>query len=225
VNEPPHCHDRDVVALAMKACLSERDRLELVRYFLLDRVERAVLEEEDGVVVVDRRPEQTAHVGRRGREDDLEPGHVHEPGLELLRMLGPGAPPGATLRPDRQRHLDLPPRHVAVLCGLVDDLLHGQRREILVHDLHHRAHALHGNADARAHDGQLRDRRVANPLRPELVEHPLRDAHRAAHLGDVLAHDEDVVVLAHRPLERVSHRLAVGELRHGSGALSSRVRA
>ena len=44
----------------------------------------------------------------------------------------------------------------------------------------------------------------------ELLEQPLRDAHRAAHLGDVLAHDEDVLVGAHRLGERVADRLAVG---------------
>jgi ribonucleoside-diphosphate reductase alpha chain len=52
------------------------------------------------------------------------------------------------------------------------------------------------------------------PLRAELLEHPLRDAHRAAHLGDVLAHDEDVLVAAHRRRQRVAPRLAVREHRH-----------
>ena len=53
----------------------------------------------------------------------------------------------------------------------------------------------------------------------ELVEHPVRDAHRAAHLGDVLAHDEDAVVAPHHLRERVADRLAVGHLdgrAHGS---------
>ena len=49
---------------------------------------------------------------------------------------------------------------------------------------------------------------------PELGEHALRHAHRAAHLGDVLAHDEDVVVAAHRRGERVADGLAVGQLGH-----------
>ena len=38
---------------------------------------------------------------------------------------------------------------------------------------------------------------------PELAEHALGDAHRAAHLGDVLAHDEDVLVAPHRLRHRV----------------------
>ena len=97
-----------------------------------------------------------------------------------------------------ERHLELPARHVAVLRRLVDDLLGRERQEVLVHDLDDRPHALHRRADAGADERHLGDRRVAHALGPELGEHPLRHAHRAAHLGDVLAHDEDVVVLAHR---------------------------
>ena len=65
-----------------------------------------------------------------------------------------------------------------------------------------------------ADERHLGDRRVADALRPELGEHALGDAHRAAHLGDVLAHDEDLVVAPHRLRHRVAHGLPVGELRH-----------
>ena len=165
-----------------------------VRHLALDRVEQPVLEEDDRVVVVDRRPEQAAHVLGRRREHDLQARDVHEPRLELLRVLRARRPAGAALRADRQRHLDLAARHVAVLRRLVDDLLERERQEVLVHDLDDRAHARHRRADARADDRHLGDRRVAHALRAELVEQALRDGHRAAHLGDVLAHDEDVVV-------------------------------
>ena len=74
-----------------------------------------------------------------------------------------------------------------------------------------------------ADERHLGDRRVPHPLRAELVEHPLRDAHRAAHLGDVLAHDEDVVVFAHRLRERVPHGFSVAQLRHRGS--SARLRA
>ena len=87
MHEAPRCDDSDVLACAVDPGLSERDRLELVGHLALDRVQRAVLEENDGVVVVDRAPEEPAHVLRRRREDDLEPGDVDEPGLELLSVL------------------------------------------------------------------------------------------------------------------------------------------
>ncbi len=200
--------------LADDASLAERDGLELLGHLALHRVEEPVLEEDHRVVVVDRRPEEPAGVGRAGREHDLEPRDVHEPRLELLCVLRARRPAGAALRPDRQRHLQLPAGHVPELGRLVHDLLERERQEVLVHDLDDRAHALHRGADARADDRHLGDRGVANPLGAELLDEPLRDAHRAAHLGDVLAHDEHVLVGAHRGRERVTNRLPVGDLGH-----------
>ncbi len=206
--------------------LPERDGLELVRDLALHRVQRPVLEEDDRVVVVDRRPEQPAHVLGRRREHDLEPGHVDEPRLQLLRVLRARRPARSTLRADRERHLQLATRHRPVLRRLVDELLHGEREEVLVHDLDDRPHPLHGRADPAADDRHLRDGRVADAPRAELVEEALRDGHRAAHLRDVLAHDEDALVLPQRPRERVAHRLAIGQLRHrrASGRLPARDR-
>src|SRR5712691_2393375 len=153
-----------VLALPVHARLAEGDRLELVGDFFLDPVQRAVLEEDDGIVVVDRRPEQSAHVGRRRREHHLQPRDVHEPRLELLRVLRARAPACAALRADRQRHFQLPAGHVAVLRGLVDDLLGRERQEVLVHHFDDGAHALHRRADAGADQRHLRDRRVADSL-------------------------------------------------------------
>jgi hypothetical protein len=101
-----------------------------------------------------------------------------------------------------------------MLRRLAHDLLHRQRREVLVHDLDDRPHTGDRGADARTDDGHLGDRRVADALGPELLQHPLRHAHRAAHLGDVLAHDEDVVVPPHRGRHRVANGFPVRELGH-----------
>src|SRR5262249_14007697 len=57
VHERPRRDHGHVGALAYDACLAERNRLELLRRLLLDRIEQPVLEEDDGVVVVDRRPQ------------------------------------------------------------------------------------------------------------------------------------------------------------------------
>jgi hypothetical protein len=214
VHQPSGGDYGHVLALAMDPCLADLDRLDLVGDLALDAVQRSVLEEDDWIVLVDGAPEEAAHVLGCGREDDLEPRHVHEPRLELLGMLGARRPTGASLRADREGHLDLAARHVPVLGGLADDLLHRQGREVLVHDLDDRAHAGDRGPDARADDGHLGDRRIAHALGPELLEHPLRHAHRAAHLGDVLAHDEDVVVPPHRGRQGVANGFPVGELRH-----------
>src|SRR6266516_3776291 len=98
VDEPAGCDHRHVLALTMGSRLSQRNRLELVRNVLLDAVQGPVLEEDDRVVVVDGRPEQPAHVRRCRREDDLEPGDVHEPRFQLLRVLGARRPARAALR-------------------------------------------------------------------------------------------------------------------------------
>ena len=214
VDESSGGDDGDVFALAVQPADPELERLDLLRHLALDRVEQPVLEEEHRVVVVDRAPEQVACVDRRGRERDLQTGHVDEPRLELLRVLCSGRPARTTLGPDRQRDLELAAGHVPVLGGLVHDLLHRESREVLVHDLDDRAHALHGRADTRAHDRHLRDRGVAHTLGAELLQHALGDAHRAAHLGDVLAHDEDVRVAPHGLDHDVPDRLAIRRLRH-----------
>jgi hypothetical protein len=214
VDEPARRDHGHVFALTVDPRLAELDRLDLVRHLALEPVERPVLEEEHRVVVVDRAPEEPTHIlGRRG-EDDLEPRNMDEPPLELLRVLRAGRPAGAALRPHREGDLYLATRHVAVLRRLVDELLHRERREVLVHDLDDRPHACDRRSDPGSDDRHLRDRGVAHPLWPELLEHPLRDAHGATHLGDVLTHDEDVVVTAHGLAHRVAHGFPVGELRH-----------
>src|ERR1043166_5563928 len=69
VGGPARRDNRHVLTVAVHACLSERDRLELVGNLTLDSVQRAVLEEDDRVVVVDRRPAQARNV-LRGRGED-----------------------------------------------------------------------------------------------------------------------------------------------------------
>ena len=99
----------DVVALAVDARLADLDPVDLVGHLALEVVERPVLEEDDRVVVVDRAPEEAARVRRRRGEDHLDPGHVDEPRLELLRVLRARRPAGAALRPSVSGTLIWPP--------------------------------------------------------------------------------------------------------------------
>ncbi len=75
--------------------------------------------------------------------------------------------------------------------------------------------------------------RVEDPLRPELVEQPGGGAERAAEVADVLAEQEDAIVLAQRVGEGGSNRLEVRDLgdasdstvrRRAAGATSRRRR-
>src|SRR5205823_12023798 len=69
--------------------------------------------------------------------------------------------------------------------------------------------ALPGGADRRPDEALLRDRRVEHPLVAELLPEPLRHAERAAEMADVLAEQEDALVLAKRVAQRRLDRLEV----------------
>src|SRR5690606_20520951 len=72
-----------------------------------------------------------------------------------------------------------------------------------------------GGADARAHERRLRQRGVADPLGPELLEQAHADGEAAAVGADVLAHEEHPLVTGHRLADRGAEGLAVGGL-HGT---------
>ena len=75
----------DVLSLPMDARLADRDRVALVGHFPFDSaIEVLVLEEEDGVRILDRRDEQALGVGRRGGADALQSGDVGERRLGVL---------------------------------------------------------------------------------------------------------------------------------------------
>ena len=63
-----------------------------------------------------------------------------------------------------------------------------------------------------ADERRLRQRRVADPLGPELLEQALADREAAAVAADVLAHEEHPLVAPQRLADRLAHRLAVGGL-------------
>src|SRR5919197_1253836 len=78
------------------------------------------------------------------------------------------------------------------------------------------AQAEHGGADADADEALLGDRRVADPLRAELLEQAGGDLVGAFEDADLLAHQEDVLVALQLLAEGVVERLAVGYDGHAS---------
>ena len=125
-------------------------------------------------------------------------------------MVGSNAAPAAAFGAHGHGHHRLAAEHVAVLGGLVGKLIHGQRREVDVHDLGDRAHAGHGRAGGCAGDGGFADRGVDDTIGAELVDQPTRDAVCAAVEADVLAEDEHFAVAHHLLFERLVQRLPVG---------------
>ena len=76
-----------------------------------------------------------------------------------------------------------------------DDHVERARDEVGELELDDRALAHPGRAEGGADESLLGDRRVDDALVAELLEEPLRDAERAAEVADVLAEQEDALVL------------------------------
>lgn len=101
------------------------------------------------------------------------------------------------------------------LRTLVDDLVKGREHVVGKLDLGNGPHALRRKADAEAHDALLRQRRVEHPV----CAVRLGQLHRAsehASKGDVLAKDQDVVVLGQRGAQRVVDGLEEVHLPRGA---------
>ena len=169
-----------------------------------------MLHVDDGIVAADRRLHQPLVVGRRRRTGDDEAGDVSVPGLERLRMLRGGGAPHADRLAHDERHARLAAEHVARLRCLVDELVDGAEREVGEAHLDDRPRAHHGGADRGAHDAGLRDRRVGDALRPELLDEALVLAEHAA----------AAEVLADRPHGRVAPHL-LGDRRRARPRRSS----
>ena len=182
--------DRHVLARALHVGDAERDQELAVGHLALHRVVHLVLDEDDRVVVADRRLQQALRVGRRRRQDDLEARHVRDPRLQRLAVLRGGASRRAERRAQRQRHLQLAARHVVRLRRLVRELVHDEREEVAEHDVDHRPQAGHRRADAEPGDPGLGDRRVEDALGAELLDEAGQHLERVPGLGDVLADDE-----------------------------------
>ena len=151
----------------------------------------------DRVVVADRGGHQPLGIICGGRDDDLEPGHVGEGGIERLRVLAGVGIATADGSGDDQRHAKRAAREIDVLGRHVVNRVHADSEEVDKHQLCDRPHAGHGGAHRRAQEPGLGDRRIDNALGPELVVEPGRRAKDAAIDTDVLPHHEDIGIGAH----------------------------
>ena len=131
-----------------------------------------------------------------------------------MRVSRPELMARALRHADHDRHLDLAAEHVADRRGVVDDLVHRQQREVDRHQLDHRAQAEHRRAHSHADDRVLRDRRVAHALLAELLEQSGGDLEGALEDADVLAHEEDVLVLVHLLAQGLVEGLAIAHGGH-----------
>ncbi len=153
-----------------------------------------MLDEDDGVLVADRRLQQALGVGGRGGHGDEQAGDVQEQRLQAVRVRRPQLVAGALGHAHDERHADLAAEHVVDVGRVVDDLVEREQREVDRHQLDHRPQPGHRGADAHADDRVLGDRRVAHAPLAELLQQPGGHLEGAAEHADVLAHQQHALV-------------------------------
>ncbi len=82
-----------------------------------------MLDEDDGIVVSDRRLQQSLAVGRCGGAGDEQTGNLEVERLEAVRVGGTELVAAATWHADHDRHPRLAVEHVGDRGGMVDDLV------------------------------------------------------------------------------------------------------
>ncbi len=117
--------------------------------------------------------------------------------LEGMGVLGRELDAAAVGAADHQRHLDLPAGEVPDLGGVLDNLVGGQKREVPGHHLDDGLHPHHGHPDGRPGEAELAYRGVYDPFRAVLVYEAVGYEVGAAVDADVLAHEDDGLVVVH----------------------------
>ena len=194
---------------------AERHRVVAVGHLAADAsVHLLVLEEQHGVVVADRRPQQPLRVVGRGGDDDLQARHVREERLDRLRVVQGAVHAAAVRRADDHRDAEAVVRAVAHPRGLGHQLVEGRVDEVGELDLGDRPQAVDGRADRGADDHRLGQRRVDDPVVAELAPQPVGGQEHPALLADVLAQDDDRLVPPHLLGHAVADRLDERANRH-----------
>ena len=153
-----------------------------------------MLAEDDRIGVTDRRLQERLSVLGGGRADHFQAGGVGEPRFRVLGVIRAGT----DTAPGRQAN-----HHGAWLLPAVEDL--GDHIDGLVETAGDEVAELHfydrpiahqGSAGGDAEGAAFGDRGIANPIGPTLM-HAFGDPERPLKDGDVLAHDEGLVVRFH----------------------------
>ncbi len=165
-----------------------------------------------GLLSQQRRAQEPVRVRRVRGNCDLDPGNVHEPRLEALRVLRAHPHPRDDRRPDHERHGELAAGEVVELRGLVEDLIHRDADEVEELDLADGPHARDREPDRVADGAGLAERRVTDRFLAVHLGEPARDAERTAVGADVLADQHHrlgpVERLPERLVDRLAHRQA-----------------
>ena len=201
--------DRDVAASTAIDALADRHA---VRAFRDDAVllhEPSMLEHAHGIVVENRRQQQTLRIVRRARHHDLQARHAEQHAVDRLRMLRARSPAAADRRPHHHRHGRLAVVHEVKFRGVRHELVEGEQHEVgpVVHE--HRAHPVHGRARGHTHHRFFRERRIEHALGAEARRQILRRPEHRGRIVDTLAEHEHARILLERDRQRFVHRADV----------------
>ena len=159
----------DVAARALDVGAAERHEIFLGRHGPLERDRSDVPQEEDGIVVADRRFHQALGVIGRRRHAHLDPRMMDQRAVGQGRVLV-GDPPAEAAGPDHDhRNREPAAVHEMELAGLQEDFRAGIVRKPSVHEVDHGPHAFERRAEGAAEHPRLRQRRVDDAGRPEFL--------------------------------------------------------
>ena len=165
-----------------------------------DVVERAVLEDQHRVGVVAAPVQSMPRASSRVAGATIRrPGMCAYQPSRLCECCAASWRPAPVVIRITSGHVELAAGHVQQGGGVVQDLVEREQAEVDRHDLDDRPHPAERGADAGADERRLRQRRVADPLRAELLQQAEADREAAAVAADVLAHEEDPLVARAAP--------------------------
>ena len=131
-------------------------------------------------------------------------------------MLRAKAKARAAKGPNDDRRLDAASRHETVLGDAVGDLVEADPEKVSEHDLDDRPVACKSKAKRRADKPGLRDRRIADARRAELLVKALACLEGTAGLADILAHDQCLRIASHLLAQRRGDRFPVADFLHAA---------
>src|SRR6185437_1292131 len=197
VNTGSICNDGNILTILYCPAFSDPDGIIVLRNGSADAsIESLMFEEEYRVRIFDRGDQQSFCIEGSGRIDDLQPRRMEKPRLVALRMKRTGSDPGSGRHPDDDIGVLSPT--VIYLCQIVHYLVEAGRDEIGELHFHDAFETLQAQPQCAAHNGAFAQRRIPDPALTILIHQPVGDLEGAPIFGDVLSHQDKVIVFAHR---------------------------
>ncbi len=134
---------------------------------------------------------------------------MHEPGFDVVVVLGADAPAGPGHRQRHQRKAELAARHVTQLAGAVHQFVHGIAEERGKQQVGDRTQATGGGARRRAGDDAFGQRGIADTQGAELGDEFM------AFGGNTFAKGNNCVIAAHFLGQREADGIVQVQCRHG----------